>query len=47
MFSSDKRYGQTDRQICYINIRVSMMTRDKNGVIVMVILLKALSLSKR
>jgi len=30
------RYGQTDRQICYINIaisisRVSMLTRDNKG----------------
>jgi len=25
-------FGQTDRQICYINIAVSMLTRDKNVV---------------
>ena len=25
-----ERYGRTDRQICYIISRVSMLTRDKN-----------------
>jgi len=31
-----ERNGQTDRQICYINIarqRVSMLTRDKNLIV--------------
>jgi len=25
-----ERHGQTDRQICYINIARSVLTRDKN-----------------
>ena len=25
--------GRTDRQICYINIARSMLTRDKNGIV--------------